>query len=97
MTSNASPALRYGANIISIESGRLLGRGHVRLVPDTDDWCVNLVFGLDREDVILQFDTGLQREVSLAPQDSGIRNQYEYLVRWNGEGHLVPSTVPPEA
>ena len=97
MTSNASPVLRYGANIISIGSGRLLGRGFVRLVPDTQDWCINTVFGLDREDVILQFDTGLQREVSLAPQDSGIRNQYEYLVRWNGEGHLVPSTVPPEA
>ncbi len=100
MTAPAEPSTYYTADILSIESGRLLGGGRVRIAPDSPadapDWYINTVFGLDRDDVILQFSTGLTREVTLAPRDSGIRNQYENVVHWNGEGRLVPSSVPAE-
>ena len=101
MTAPAEPSTYYTADILSIESGRLLGGGRVRVAPDSPpddpDWYINTVFGLDRADVILQFSTGLTREVTLDPRDSGKRNQYEYLVRWNGEGRFVPSSMPPES
>src|SRR5690606_17906455 len=80
-------------DILPVESGRLLGRGEVRTSPDGVEAYRTTVFGIDRDQVVLQFDGGVSRDVSLSPRPGDRR--FEYLVVWDGRGQFVPASVQP--
>ncbi len=87
-----APTSRHRVDILSVESRRLLGGGWVTVDAESGAARLNTPFGADRADVLLQFESGGIREVTLTPQASA--DPYEYAISWRGDDPLVPEDAP---